>query len=391
MYVTRPLSLYRKSPEALSLPPPEGPNSGYLILQDEESETYCCFGLCKESDIRDLPFPQNKNLTVRYSTGAGQHRHTSHDEVIFIPVLNQPLSLNRYYAIKRRGRHKGVAHASSREEDMSTCCFCNVVNDVKPRPLDPQDIYQQFEISLVEGTCTPKGSFTAKSIAPDGFPPNFLRREGWNLSTSTPRNFELGEAAGLDPSLRARLPDFNFPLHSKRSEPIVVGKWYCPFMFVKDGELKDQAKRSVYYEMTLEQKWEQIFACENSYNEGNNTVAVDVVVQGEVVAVAGGETVHDERNVVDGVMWFRSSSGASVGLRLDIIERMKWEQVRAGWDGEKKKEVRVERAEEYGGTGGWRKFGCYVLVETFVLKRMDGSLVLSHGFKHTHQIKCRWE
>ena len=110
MYVTRPLSLYRKSPEALSLPAPEGPNSGYLILQDEESETFCCFGLCKESDIWDLPFPQNKNLTVRYSTGAGQHRHTSHDEVFFIPVLNQPLSLNRYYAIKRHGRHKGYAY-----------------------------------------------------------------------------------------------------------------------------------------------------------------------------------------------------------------------------------------------------------------------------------------
>ena len=274
---------------------------------------------------------------------------------------------------------------------MGTCCFCNVVKDVKPRPLDPQDIYQQFEISLVEGTCTSKGSFTAKSIAPDGFPPNFLRREGWNLSTSTPRNFELGEAAGLDPSLRARLPDFNFPLNSKSSEPVVVGKWYCPFMFVKEGELKDRVRRSVYYEMTLEQKWEQIFACENNYNEGNNTVAVDVVVQGEVVAIPQGEAVQDERNEDDGVRWFRSSSGAGVGLRLEIIERMKWEQVRAGWDGEKRKEARVERAEEYGGSGGWREFGCYALVETFVLNRMDGSLVLSYGFKHTHQIKSRWE
>ena len=162
-------------------------------------------------------------------------------------------------------------------------------------------------------------------------------------------------------------------------------------MFVKEGELKDRVRRSVYYEMTLEQKWEQIFACENNYNEGNNTVAVDVVVQGEVVAIPQGEAVQDERNEDDGVRWFRSSSGAGVGLRLEIIERMKWEQVRAGWDGEKRKEARVERAEEYGGSGGWRKFGCYALVETFVLNRMDGSLVLSCGFKHTHQIKSRWE
>ena len=163
---------------------------------------------------------------------------------------------------------------------MSTCCFCRFVNDVKPRPLDPQDIYQQFEVSLRDGTCILEGSFTAKSIAPDGFSPYFLKREGWNLSTSTPRRFTLGEAAGLDPALRARLPNFDFPLHSKSSEPVVVGKWYCPFVFVKAEEgLRDQVKRSAYYEMTLEQESEQIFACENNYSEGkNNTVAVDVVV-----------------------------------------------------------------------------------------------------------------
>lgn len=106
MYVTRPLSLYRKSPEALSLPP-EGPNSGYLVLQDEESETTCCFGMCKEPDIKDFPFPQNKNLIVRYTTGAGENQYTINDEVLFIPVINQPLSQNRYYVIKRKGRHRG--------------------------------------------------------------------------------------------------------------------------------------------------------------------------------------------------------------------------------------------------------------------------------------------
>ena len=272
---------------------------------------------------------------------------------------------------------------------MSTCCFCMCVKDVQPRPLDTQDIYQQFEVSLREGACYPRGSFTTKSIAPDGFPPYFLRKEGWSLSTSTPRRYTLGEAAGLDHSLRARLPDFNFPM----SEPVVVGKWYCPFMFVKDGELKDQVKTSPYYEMTLEQKWEQIFACENNYSEGkNNTVAVDVVVKGEAVVVGEGETVNQERTVEDKVIWFRGSRGGSVGLRLETMERMKWEQVRGGWDGERRREVRVERTEEYVGIGGrWSKFGCYVLVETFVLKRMDGSLVLRYGFRHTHQIKSRWE
>ncbi|KAK9276883.1 hypothetical protein L1049_006420 [Liquidambar formosana] len=289
MYVTRPLSLYRKFPAALS-EPPEGPNSGYLVVQDEESEITCCFGLCKDREIWDLPIPQNKNLTIRYSSGVGKNERVSRDRVILIPVLNQPLSSNRYYAIKRRGWHKGEAHTNSKEEDMGTCCFCNFVQDVNTRPLDPRDTYQQFEISHYE---KPFGfglrsSYVAKSVAPDGFPPYFMRRKGWQLYASTPSNYELGEAPGLNTALRARLPEFDFPLSYKSSEPVVVGKWYCPFMFVKEGKLKDQMKISTYYEMTLEQRWEQIFAYDNNYKEGN-AVAVDVLVQREVVSVAGRE------------------------------------------------------------------------------------------------------
>ncbi|KAK4357919.1 hypothetical protein RND71_023529 [Anisodus tanguticus] len=132
MYVTRPLSYYQKNPDELSLPP-EGPNIGYLEVQDEESETYCCFGLCKNYDILDLPLPQNKKLTVRNVSGTG------------------------------------------------------------------------------------------------------LNAELWQ-----------------------QLPEFNFTPSSKSSDVVVVGKWYCPFVFIKDGMvLKEQMKRSMFYEMTLEQRWEQ--------------------------------------------------------------------------------------------------------------------------------------
>ncbi|XP_031273641.1 uncharacterized protein LOC116132106 [Pistacia vera] len=393
MYVTRPLSMYKKFPSALSSPPPEGPNSGILVIQDEEAEPTCCFGLCKSDELKELPFPQNKNLKTRHSTssGAGQNRSTqvSYNRVIFIPVPNLPLSSNSYYAIQPRGSHKGEAFTNSNEEDLTTCCFCNFVSDRKPQPFHLDNIYQQFEICYRD-----RGGFYAKSVAPDGYPPEFLRRKGWTVVTETPSNFDLNEAPGLDNNLRARLPDFNFPLSHRSSKPVVVGKWYCPFMFIKEGTPKQQINSSMYYEMTLEQRWEQVFACENNHNE-DNVAVVDAEVQTVVVSYGGVEVMPDENNVVDGVMRFRSSSNEggeiSVGLSTLITERLKWEQERFGWVGGNRRQIRVNRVEQFDGVGDWRKFGSYVLVERYALKRMDGTLVLTYDFKHIHQIRSKWE
>ncbi|KAI4314008.1 hypothetical protein L6164_026951 [Bauhinia variegata] len=93
----------KRNPAALSLPPPEGPNSGYLVILDEAAQTYSCFAMCKDSSINDLPFPQNKNLTIANSNDEDYQ----FDEVIFIPVLNLPLSANCYYVIQRKGKHQG--------------------------------------------------------------------------------------------------------------------------------------------------------------------------------------------------------------------------------------------------------------------------------------------
>ena len=100
MYVTRPLSLYKRSPESLSEPTPEGPNSGYLVLHDEESDETTCFGRCDDNLVKDLPFPQNKDLTVEITSD-------STDEVTFIPVLDKPLSASTYYVVLRDGSHRG--------------------------------------------------------------------------------------------------------------------------------------------------------------------------------------------------------------------------------------------------------------------------------------------
>ncbi|RDX84081.1 hypothetical protein CR513_34923, partial [Mucuna pruriens] len=118
MYVTRAVSMYERNPDAVS-EPPLGPNSGYLVIWDLPP-AYTCFGLCEDPKINHLPFPQDKNLTVTYTTKSGEHTEHYRDKVLFIPVLNQPLSTNRYHAISRQGKHQGQASTSSREEDKAT-------------------------------------------------------------------------------------------------------------------------------------------------------------------------------------------------------------------------------------------------------------------------------
>ncbi|CAI9096346.1 OLC1v1032460C1 [Oldenlandia corymbosa var. corymbosa] len=396
MYVARPRSEYIKNPEALSLPP-DGPNSGYLVIQDEESETYSCFGLCKNRSIQDFPFPQNKVLTVRYEQSNGQSSYVSLNDTILIPVLNLPLSSNRYYAIQPHGKHKGEAFTCSREEDMATCCFCRCVKDIKPKPFDPKNVYQQFEIYVHENCCAVKGYYYAKSIAPDGFPPYFLRRKGWRIWAKTPKKYKLDEAApGLNASLRARRPDINFPASYRTSEAVVVGKWYSPFMFVKENTLtlKDQAERSPFYQVTLEQRWEQIFSSQNHYHEGKS-VNVDVNLDRETVYVAGNKAEWDERNVVEGAIWFRrfgkaAGEEATAGLSVELVQRIKWEAERGGWEGGKERDFKVERTEKFEGKGDWNEFGCYVLVESFIIRRSDGSVIMNWDFRHTQHIKSIW-
>ncbi|XP_028803428.1 uncharacterized protein LOC114758546 [Neltuma alba] len=392
MYVTRPRSLYKRDPEALWHPPQEGPNSGYLVLQDEQSETHSCFGLCNNG-ISNLPLPQNKNLSVLYIYNTGELEGASKDELMFIPVLNQPLSSNLYYAIRRKGKHQGEASTCTKE-DICTCLFFSYSKHIQSRPFNPSDEYQQFEI--LKKSC----GFQAKPIVSDGLPPLFVRKKNWILSSKTPHSYQMSEALGINPSLRTQLPPFTFPSSlssSDRSEPVVAGKWYCPFMFVKEEgvSVKEQMKRSVFYEMTLERRWDRVLSKENSGN--SNEVFVDVVAKTEVARLGDGrEAVWEEGRVgEEGVMWLRSlvRGERKVGLSMAIVERIRWEEERSDWEGKnEKKQARFKRVEKFEGISGmWRNFGFYVLVESFVLKRMDGSLVLTCDFRHSNHVKCTWE
>ncbi|PNX96281.1 hypothetical protein L195_g019484 [Trifolium pratense] len=425
MYVTRPLSFYKKSEEALSLPPPEGPNSGILVIQDTDLEPTSCFGLGQYNEVKGLPFPQNMNLELFYRSGISLNRTTHYHNVAFIPVLNQPLSSNKYYVIHLHGKKRGAvrseyklvlnsdlivlqpavtaqcleAYINSKEEDVETFCFYNSVSEVPLHPLDINDTHQEFEIYPRRSKVTLRSGFSAKSVAEDGYPPRFLSRR-WKVSASTSNDSCLGEALGVDDSLRSSKPEFKFSITNRCSESVVVGKWYSPFMFIKEGThktLKEEMRKSMYYEMTLEQKWEQVFTCENDGKMGN-TVNVDAVVQKEMVVIAGWEAMvdHNMMDVAENLMWFNSFNNVgeknSVGLSTAIVERMKWEQEKVGWIGGKEKEFRVKKVEEFeGSVNGWKKFGCYVLVETFVIKRLDGSIVMTYAFKHYHELRTKWE
>ncbi|KAI6670477.1 hypothetical protein NL676_005362 [Syzygium grande] len=206
-------------------------------------------------------------------------------------------------------------------------------------------------------------------------------------------------------TLRARLPDVTFPISGNRlaPAPVVVGKWYCPCVFVREEgvETKHQMKKSMFYKMTLEQKWEDLHTCKNNVNnKGNNEASVNVALLKEEASVFGMNAVKDEDETRDGFLWFRVMThdeawrGIKLGVSEAIAEKMKWVMKEVGWvdDGDGSgREVRVKRVEEFKGGKKWKRFGCYVLVESFVLTRLDGSVMLKCDFRQTHRIQCKWE
>lgn len=269
------------------------------------------------------------------------------------------------------------------------CCFRDFLRDKKPVPLNLRNNYQQVKIHRHQG-----GGFFAESVAPDGVPPKFLRKKGWEIRSSSLNRWQLSDALGLDTSLRLRFPDFNFPIFKKRSASNVVGKWYSPFVFVRErASIRRQMKKSKFYRISMEQWWEEIYSCGNTSNEGN-VVNVDVSVQREVAFVSAAEAVKDDRNGRTGFTWFKAYNPdrlkpVTVGLSSAIVQNMKWVLEAGGWVPGDEKDTRVQKVEEI--TDGWRKFGCYVLVESLKLRRMDGSLVLRRDFRHTNTIRSKWE
>ncbi|KAJ1276856.1 hypothetical protein BS78_05G248300 [Paspalum vaginatum] len=382
MYVTRPLSRYLANPTAAAEAPPEGPGSGFLVVVQARA---CCWGLCRDRAVRSLPFPQSQQLSLKQddtphpaetaaeclpeilgmcldclagSSGGGggppgNKIATLPDYAVFVPVVGEPLSSRRYYVVRADSKHTGKVSACSTEEDKTTCCFCSITNDVPPRSFDRGDVYQQ-------------NGFRAVAVAEDGIPPDYLRKKkGWKA---------VGMAS----------PTYD------HASVVVVGRWYVPFLFVKaDGErrLKDQFRRCTFYEMTLEQSWEQIYSREGS--EPAEEVTVTATVRRFTALLGGTDAVQPQAD--GGVMWFRppaagmTAVGAGgVGLDMVLWERMRWARE------ELERIERVERRDGAGGLGQWRKIACYLLVERFVLRRTDGSVALACEFRFTNKIRAKW-
>ncbi|OEL38773.1 hypothetical protein BAE44_0000208 [Dichanthelium oligosanthes] len=369
MYATKPLSLFKSNPEAGSQSPPEGPNSGYLVVKgaddDGDDGETCCWGTCGGTRVWDLPFPQNRLLTVRYTEHHGESSTTYADAVVFVPVPDQPLASNRYYPVIATGRHKGLVRACSREEDMVPCCFCRCISDVEPRPFDPVDIYQQVEIVRRR-----RGRFTARAVATDGFPYFLYRKKYWRVYASKPKDFDLGEALVLDAPLRSRqLSDASILDAFPALTNTAVGKWYSPFFLVVEGGVapREQMERSAFYEVTLEQRWEPVHA-----HAGVSKLASNKALIGGTVE-AKQEAGNSRRG--DGYVWFRAAAtGQRVGMCTSVWESMRWEEYRGGW---------VDEEEDAGKVAG----GSSVLVERFVVKRLDGSVVVAFDFVHLNKVR----
>ncbi|KAM0955466.1 hypothetical protein ACFX2A_024346 [Malus domestica] len=74
MYVTRPLSMYWKSPSTLSIHPPDAPHSGFMVITDEDAEAHdaSCWRLCKRRKVSKLPFPTRQDTDHRLHVGVSR-------------------------------------------------------------------------------------------------------------------------------------------------------------------------------------------------------------------------------------------------------------------------------------------------------------------------------
>ncbi|KAL6598542.1 hypothetical protein ACP70R_046241 [Stipagrostis hirtigluma subsp. patula] len=341
MYTTAPLSLFRSHPEAASRSPPEGQNSGYLVLKsaDDDAEDYEAFCCGDAKGVWELPFPQNRVLNV--------HDGDDDEAVVFMEIIS----------------------TCSREEDVTTDCFCRCIRNAEPRPFDPADVYQQMEIVQHR-----RGEFTARAVADDGIPSTLYRGKYWKVYSSKSKKFDLVEAPGLDAALRSRQLAGATPLGDTfpAAATTTVGRWHCPFFLIKEGGVvpRQQMGRSAFYEVVLEQRWEPV------PEQGHGVLKLaskKAFIGGSVEAKQDPQSPRSG----DAYVWFRAATAAGqrFGVCTSVWERMLLEVYNGGW---------VDEGDDTGKVSGGE-----VLVERFVMKRMDGSVAMAFDFVHLNKVRAK--
>ncbi|KAG2297834.1 hypothetical protein Bca52824_034306 [Brassica carinata] len=378
MYVTRTLSDYRTNRKA-----PEGPNSGVLIIQDKESKPTCCLGSCYESRLKGLPFPQNVKLTVKYNITLLA------PEIVFYLLacvwgLVKLAGLVLVYVISAMYFDPSIessANATEEDRDRVPFGFCHRhVPEAEPQQSDPYDIYQKFEIHPPKSLSR---SYFATSTDLDEVPPELIKKKYWTVEYSTSEDNGLrDDARGL---YRHR---YNLP--TILNSNVLVGKWYVPFIFVHESNANDHLKSTTYYPMSLYQRWEEVYYCENAYKD-NREVVVNVQVEPLVVKIEGHE-IEEKGGSMDEnrVVWFEVAN-KKLGLNNAVIMRMEREVLNFGWTNHPQLTL-IERSSRFnGGDSNWKSYRLYVLVESFVLKRRDESVVVTYEFRHADKLNTKWE
>ncbi|KAF8697418.1 hypothetical protein HU200_036018 [Digitaria exilis] len=178
---------------------------------------------------------------------------------------------------------------------------------------------------------------------------------------------DLGVAPGLDVSRRLAY----VPLGAGKAG---VGKWYCPFFLVEEHGVtrRDPMGRGAFYEVVLEQRWEPMHGDAVRHGDDSSKLAMKVLIGGSIEVRS-----EDALSSLQGAtyMWFVAATGQKVGVCTMVCERMLWEVTKAGWVDEEKDAGRVAHES-------------MVLVERFVVKRMDGSVVVAIDFVHLNVTKA---
>ena len=114
-----------------------------------------------------------------------------------------------------------------------------------------------------------------------------------------------------------------------------------------------------------------------------------------MVKLEGQESIFRETNG-GGFVWFSvvgdEREDKKIGLGSIVVERTKWEEERFGWLNKAGERSNIKRSERFeGGSSHWKSYRCYVLIESFELTRMDGSLVFTYEFRHVDKLKSKWD